>query len=374
MNRLTAFKNSTPQLFFGLLCLFIAIWMPFSQAHAQEKIRQKFANHRTLPPDNVPWDYTNVEKILAIGDLHGDFESLLTILYDNKLIDQNGRWVGGKAHVVLAGDLVRGRPGSRFLQDYVMDLQKQAEAAGGHVHALLGNHDLIFAKGEYSHVSRRESRTYVNRSADDPQTSLRKAYSTNGRYGEWMKNRNMIVKINENIFVHAGIHGWGYDNSPEQINATARAWIAHWQGEYNQPPENTAWVVGLENGKFTGDLGPAWQRSFKVTWEVVKNDDDRPDEAPKRKHIRNILELWGGSRFVVGHAPTPDGQIYLEHPFYGANVALIDTKISDNNGRLLAMEVNRLGHSKIVDSTNALLPSELAPKLTRQFMCRGYFE
>jgi hypothetical protein len=32
---------------------------------------------------------------------------------------------------------------------------------------------------------------------------------------------------------------------------------------------------------------------------------------------------------VIGHAPTKDGEVLLEHPHYGESVILIDTRISD---------------------------------------------
>jgi len=38
--------------------------------------------------DNYPI-YTNVDKIVAIGDIHGDFESLIYCLYSASIIDDD---------------------------------------------------------------------------------------------------------------------------------------------------------------------------------------------------------------------------------------------------------------------------------------------
>jgi hypothetical protein len=82
-----------------------------------------------------------------------------------------------------------------------------------------------------------------------------------------------------------------------------------------------------------------WTRAFRPRGR-------RPKDAPSRKTIRAILERLGAERIVLGHSPTDDGSIVLDHPHYGESVVLIDTRISDQvRGRLgaLAIEDDVLG-------------------------------
>ncbi|MCK4823223.1 metallophosphatase, partial [bacterium] len=44
--------------------------------------------------------WTGIEKIVAVGDLHGDFDNFKTILEGTGLIDRKLHWTGGKTHLV----------------------------------------------------------------------------------------------------------------------------------------------------------------------------------------------------------------------------------------------------------------------------------
>jgi hypothetical protein len=93
-----------------------------------------------------------------------------------------------------------------------------------------------------------------------------------------------------------------------------------------KPPRETRWT-------FDDDDGPMWTRAFR-------DRGRRPKDAPSRKTIRAILERLGAERIVLGHSPTDDGSIVLDHPHYGGSVVLIDTRISDRQrGRLGALAI-----------------------------------
>ena len=80
------------------------------------------------------------EKIVAIGDVHGDVEALISILKARKLIQWSKRswqWTGKKSHLVLVGDLVDRGPDSRAVLDFLYDLEKKAEAKGGKIGKLI---------------------------------------------------------------------------------------------------------------------------------------------------------------------------------------------------------------------------------------------
>ena len=94
-----------------------------------------------LQAQEIPYEFESPELIVAIGDVHGDYDGLVDNLMATGLVDKDLRWTGGSAHLVQTGDVVDRGPESRKAMDLLMELGRQAEAAGGRVHALLGNHD-----------------------------------------------------------------------------------------------------------------------------------------------------------------------------------------------------------------------------------------
>src|SRR4051812_18225065 len=84
-----------------------------------------------------------VERIVAIGDLHGDVSALRAALRLAGAIDEAGKWIGGKLVVVQTGDqLDRGDDEPQIL-DLFQRLRIEAAAAGGAVHVLNGNHEVM---------------------------------------------------------------------------------------------------------------------------------------------------------------------------------------------------------------------------------------
>jgi len=257
-------------------------------------------------------------RVVAIGDLHGDLRAFGAIARECGLIDERGGWSGGDTHLVLMGDLLGG-PHSRLLIHAVMRLAREARRSGGRVHALLGNHDLPPVAGRFGKLTRSERQAYGR---DD--------FRGDGPYAAWVLSRPTILKIGRILYVHAGLDQWALDTDPGDVNAHVRAWIAHHQGKGPRPPLETRWA-------FDDDNGPMWTRAFRPRGR-------RPKDAPSKKTIRTILERLGAERIVLGHSPTTDGSIVLDHPHYGESVVLIDTRISDRErGRLGALIVQGSG-------------------------------
>ena len=43
------------------------------------------------------WEWTDVPKVVAIGDLHGSYDKLVQLLEGAELVDEGLRWAGGEA-------------------------------------------------------------------------------------------------------------------------------------------------------------------------------------------------------------------------------------------------------------------------------------
>lgn len=80
-------------------------------------------------------------RVVAVGDVHGDADSFIRILRRVGLIDNQDRWIGGRATLVQTGDVMDRGAKVRDVMDLLMALEEQAQGVGGRVVSLLGNHD-----------------------------------------------------------------------------------------------------------------------------------------------------------------------------------------------------------------------------------------
>src|SRR5438045_2562428 len=102
-------------------------------------------------------EFDGVDRIVAVGDVHGAYDRYLEILRVAGVTDADGHWTGGRTHFVQVGDIVDRGDDSRKALDLVRRLDREAQAAGGRAHVLLGNHEVarmlgdlrLTTKGEY---------------------------------------------------------------------------------------------------------------------------------------------------------------------------------------------------------------------------------
>ena len=295
----------------------------------------------TVPWDGVPWRFRAAARVVAVGDVQGDLVALDAVLHAAGLVDGAGCWRGGRQQLVLLGDLVGGHEDGRLVVEYAMRLEQQSRAAGGSVHALLGNHDLLPARGDVEKWTRKERRRYRRQPVPGaPGPRARDAFRGDSALACWLRQRNAVVVIDDTLFAHAGVDEWFARTSPGDVNATVRAWIAHWQGKGAEPPPSTRWAVGVPGMTRQSRLarGPLWTRGFKP--DGVR----RPEGGPARSDLARWLEAAGVRRLVVGHAPVADDGVQLEHPYYGGLVVMADTRLSDRrHGSLSALAITAQG-------------------------------
>ncbi len=191
--------------------------------------------------DDYHW--TGVERVVAISDLHGDYERYIDVMQSAGLIDKNGKWSGGETHLVQTGDITDRGPDSRKIIDHLVKLSKQAKKKGGYVHLLIGNHETMNVVGDLRYVSPGEYKAFETKNsarlqemqwerqlewmrANTPdfealdleafrkeweqQVPLgwvehRQAWSFNGEYGKWVEDNQVAMQINDTIFLHGGI-------------------------------------------------------------------------------------------------------------------------------------------------------------------------
>lgn len=282
--------------------------------------------------DDAPQDtFSGVARVIAIGDIHGDFKAIQECLTLAGLIDAKGHWSGGKTHFVQTGDIPDRGPDTRRIFDLLMQLEQEAAQAGGRVIPLLGNHEVMNMDGDLRYVTREEMASYADLSSTPDPAGLPTgsvghaiAFSREGRYGRWLRSHAAVVKVNDALFLHGGI-------SPTVQAPTLPAlnrWIR--QDLFKGSPAGGARLSD----------GPLWFRGYALS-----------PEATLAAELDTVLKRYGAKRMVMGHTPT-EGEITLR--FQGKAV-FIDTGISAHYG----------GHRSALEMTSqgltALYPGQKVP-------------
>src|SRR5207249_4430613 len=98
-------------------------------------------------------EWTGIERVVAIGDVHGAYDRFVEILKTARIVDNDLRWSGGRTHLVQTGDVLDRGDDSRKALDLIRRLERPAQSAGGAVHALLGNHEIARMLGDLRYVA-----------------------------------------------------------------------------------------------------------------------------------------------------------------------------------------------------------------------------
>lgn len=227
--------------------------------------------------------FNRVKKIAALSDIHGQYDLLIELLQNNKIIDKNLNWSFGKGHFVIVGDIFdRGDKVNEILW-FIYELEMQAKNAGGRVHYLLGNHEymVLYNDSRYIHEKYNIVSKLLNLEYDQ-------LYGDNTIIGRWLRSKSTIVKINDILFTHGGIsedfisqEGFNIN----KINNTMRKSIPRLKELRNFRKNGQS--KDLYNMYF-GSNSLIWYRGY---FEGVLIDTD----------ISNILKLVDANHIVVGH-------------------------------------------------------------------------
>lgn len=159
------------------------------------------AQYRVFGNYKIPeTSYQGIPKILVIGDIHGSYPEFKELLVNNKVMDGHGQWTFGDGHLVLLGDLLDRGNGVTESLWLIQNLHEKASHAGGKVHLLLGNHEIMTISGDHRYIS--DKYFIVSRKT---QRNYFEFFSTESELGRFLRSQNTLVKINNLIFVHGGI-------------------------------------------------------------------------------------------------------------------------------------------------------------------------
>ena len=280
------------------------------------------------------------DRIVAVGDVHGDETAFLAVLRSAGVVDAAGDWIGGETHLVQTGDIPDRGPDTRRILERMMRLEEQAKRAGGAVHALIGNHEAMNVYGDLRYVSPGEFAAFASsrgnalrrRAWNAHVTALRRerppddwdayharwdharppgffehreAFKPSGALGRWILGHDAVLKLGDTLFVHGGIGPKYASASISDLNRAIRREL-----EIAELPK-------IQGGLAVDPEGPLWYRG------LAQNPED--DEAA---HVDKLLASFGVKRIVIGHTPT-HGTIW---PRFGGKVILIDVGLSQAYG------------------------------------------
>ena len=302
------------------------------------------------PSSESPAEWSGVRRVVAIGDIDGDYGQLVRVLRSAGLIDDQNQWIGGRAHLVQTGDIMGEAGSAREIMDLLMSLERQAAAAGGAVHCLIGRQEAMNLTGDLRQVAPGEYSLYRDQNSEQLRQKYYERYlrsmpaafrmsesdwmlqhplgffereaalAPNGVYGRWLRTRDTVVKINDTLYVNAGLGRREANMSLSEINDRVRHELTDWHlldGGIVMDPQGPLRFHGMSEGE--------------------------------RNELANLdwtLQHFGAQRIVIGHSDRG----YAVLPRFNGKVIVIDVGLErrasnagqvdcliEQNGKLLAL-------------------------------------
>ena len=252
-----------------------------------------------------------ITRLVALSDVHGQYDLMTRLLQANGIIDGNRDWAWGNGHLVMTGDLFD--RGEHVTEAFwlLYGLEQQARAAGGGLHFLVGNHEAMVLQGDLRYVHEKYLASVALLGQSYPEL-----HGEDSVLGQWLRSKPVLLQAGEVLFVHGGIHDTylALGLSLEQANDLYRASLGRSRAETKQDP-----VLSV---LYDGKLGPLWYRGYFVAPTLDKAQVDA------------IASRLGVSHIVVGHTSMEA----VESHFDGTVLA-IDSSIKEGqSGELLFIE------------------------------------
>jgi hypothetical protein len=283
--------------------------------------------------------YENVEKIYAIGDIHGDLNAFIYVLQKANLIDNNLNWCGGNSHVVQVGDILDRKvrdveytdEDSEFkIISLILNLQLESFVAGGGFHPIIGNHEIMNILGIFDYVSPMGMRHFKS-------VAERREYFRIGNdFCKYLAcSWNPIIKINEFIFCHGGIDS----NIASKYSINNINYIMRDTLYGNGYHLNKTYFTEL----FLNENSILWNRLYST--ELQKNKIEYA-----KKSLNKMLNIYNAKYLVVGHTPQENG---INTKFNG-KVICVDTGMSESFGKKSNI-YERIHYLEILSKTNEII-------------------
>jgi hypothetical protein len=275
-------------------------------------------------------------RVIVMGDIHGDFDRLTSMLRKTELIDDSQRWIGQDAVLIQVGDFTDRGPRVRDVMELLMRLQSEASDAGGEVVVLLGNHEMMNIVGDLRFVTEEIYRSFSDenspqrqqeayqkylfvvdriarrspggdRQLDEPSrvewfashplgyVEYREEMGPEGKYGKWLRTLPAVVRRGSMIFVHGGIAPSLSELSIAEINSRID----------DERRQFDLWVKALEESQvaapfFSLEETLAHAKAFYNSLIAGAGGQDGTDRFSSRRPSPRELDTARGIRELFG--------------------------------------------------------------------------
>ena len=254
-------------------------------------------------------EYPLPEKFLAVSDIEGNLEAFVMLLQDTDVIDEEYNWIFGDGHLIFNGDMFdRGTNVTECLW-LLYKLEYEAEAVGGKIHFVMGNHDIMNLIYDFRYVNAK----YIENAGLMGET-LESVYASDTELGRWLRTKNLIEKVGPIVFVHGGI-------SPSVANLNLSLDDMNFWGRYRMDEECSYNECLLINGG--SDYGLYWYRGMA-------------DMDLTQQQVDNILsqDNINAQKVVIGHSVFDEITLLYEARVIGID---LDHEENFNNGFMEAL-------------------------------------
>ena len=300
-------------------------------------------------------------RVVAFGDVHGAYDDLVALLQELNVVNEELNWSGGNTQLVSLGDLIDRGPGSRSVVELLMKLDQQAASAGGAVHTVLGNHEVMVMTGDLRYVSKAEFAAFASdetqaerdafyadyrrfntggeeatvRQTFDQQyppgyVALRKAYSQSGKLGGWLIQQPLVIKVNDKVYMHGGIASSASEETLVSLNDKVRGELKSFLDSVETlraagimplhvDYDDRLRFINARVEEFVAanpDVRPDWFDAVQKVFEAQQYfvfSDDSPNwyrgtalchPFAESFNTERFLKRVGAKQLVMGHTPT----------------------------------------------------------------------
>lgn len=275
------------------------------------------------------WQLTKTQKTFVLSDPHGRMDCLVSILQAGGVINENLDWSFGSDRVVLIGDVMdRGDDVTQIFW-LLYKLEAQAAEAGGSLSMVYGNHEGMVLAGDL-----RYCREKYKTLAETTGLTVPQLYGVDTEIGRWIGNFNTMMKIGDDLFVHAGLSKEFYELNLDipTVNQMCSEGLFMTSKE-RQAHSDTMYLLFKT-------LGPVWYRGFFFK-------DKKYGGKMDSQTLNDILKFYQSSRVFVGHS-------IFKHvkKFFGGRVVAVDVdaKVNYLAGRSRAVLIDGNKDYAVFDS------------------------
>ena len=282
--------------------------------------------------DNVQKSvYPKKDRVIVIGDLHGDYQKTISLFKSLKLIDNSLNWVAfpKKTFVVQLGDQLDGggrgegdTKGELKLINFMEEINEKAQTVGGAVLSLIGNHEVMNLIGDFRYASEHDIEEVGGLNV------RKKLFKPGGElFNKLSCSRNVVVKIGSWVFVHAGVlpkhvleHRVSEDNTQKVI-----------KGDKWFESVNNVMRLFMQGKKTSFD--PEVQKLFLNESGMIW-DRDYGSKNPKCEDWDTTKKLLGVDNIVIGHTIQDSINTKCDNKIWRVDVGM-SSLFGTNNSQVL---------------------------------------